>query len=308
MNGWRWLGIISLLVFGAARLPLEQSMEAELKAAKFREGSRLPQGPMREKLGQLGVAAALGGFRSFLATIFELQALTAYFDLDYDAVESNYHLTTQLQPRETGYWGMAGWMLESNARQFYLNFDTKHDAAERRRLAERSVQRGKAFLDEGLRYNPDDYGLNLALARYYVYRRGDFCAAEAAFARAADCVKGPGLARRHRAIYLALCPGREREAYAQLREVGEGFSQGKVPGSVALHLRYLERVLQIPEGERFETGFDLGHLYARLRSAFRPGRPYTKLHLTRMHRLEEILDIPPPERVGVAGDLASPLR
>ena len=77
MTSTRWLAVLLLIVFGAVRMPFEQRIEAGLKAAHFREGVTVPDDSMREQLGQLGAAAALGGFRSFLATMFELPATTA---------------------------------------------------------------------------------------------------------------------------------------------------------------------------------------------------------------------------------------
>ena len=118
MTSKRWLAVLLLVVFGAARLPFEQTLETSLRAAHFREGADIPNDSMREKLGQLGAAAALGGFRSFLATMFELQATTAYMNEDFDSVARHYHLSTQLQPRETGYWEMAGWMIGFNASSY----------------------------------------------------------------------------------------------------------------------------------------------------------------------------------------------
>ena len=312
MTRLRWIAVLILVVFGFVRIPIEESIASDLKANRFREGGQLPDGPMREKLGQLGAAAALGGFRSFLATIYELRAITAHSEVDYDAVESNYQLTTQLQPREPGYWGIAGWMMDTNARRYYLSFDLKHSKAERENRAEIAIERGKKFLLDGLRYNPEDYALNRSLGNHYAHRQEDFCAAAEAFAQAASLAEGANLAERHHAIFLAHCPGREREAYLKLRAIAEQIPAGMMPGAYILHMRYLERFLKIPERNRFQTTYDLRKLYERLLPACRETvaqyletlnegerllERYPKLSMMRMQRLEEILNIPEEDRV-----------
>ena len=312
MRGLRWIAVVLVIAFGIVRVPFEQSIASELKANRFREGEQLPDGPMREKLGQLGAAAALGGFRSFLATIYELRAITAHSEVDYDSVESNYQLTTQLQPREPGYWGVAGWMMDSNARRYYLEFDRSHSLEERAALVKRSVERGRQFFIDGLRYNPEDYALNRSLANHYAHRQGDFCSAAEAFARAASLAKGTNLAARHHAIFLAHCPGKEREAYTKLRAIAEQIPEGIMPGAYILHMRYLEGVLKISGADRFRSSYDLRKLYERLLPACRETvalylnaldhgerllEPYPKLSMIRMQRLEEILNIPIADRV-----------
>lgn len=293
-----------LLGFGVVRQSVEERIEASLQANHFHEDNIMLDGPMREQLGQLGAAAALGGFRSFLATIYELRAVTAYFEVDYDAVESNYHLATQLQPREPGYWNIAAWMLDTNARRYYLSFDLKHSEKEREILARLSVERGKQFLEDGLRYNPEDELLHRSLGNHYAHRRGDFCRAAEAFGRAAEIAGEAGIAARHHALYLALCPDHEREAYAKLRVIAERIREGKaaipsdlLPASLLLHLRYLEGVLDIPDHQRFPATFDFEALYNRLRAPWRPGMRYSALHHERLRRLEEILEIPHAQRI-----------
>ncbi len=307
MTRLRWFALLLVLVFGAVRRPAETAIAASLKKEHFRESNQLPDGPMREKLGQLGAAAALGGFRSFLATLYELRAITAYYDdVDYQSVELNYHMATQLQPREPGYWDSAAWMLATNARRYYLTYDVEHTEVETRALARKSVRRGKKFLDDGIHYNPEDYVLNRALGNHYVNREEAFCEAAEAFGRAATLMEEPNASTRHHAIYLALCSGREREAYGKLRLIAERIQAGKspipshlMPGSVVLHLRYLEGVLGIPEGQRFRSNFDFQALYDRLRARWQPGmtKQFSRLHRLRLYRLEEILQIPVDQRI-----------
>lgn len=306
MKRWYCGAVFVLLVFGAIRQPLERGLAAELKAGGFHE-DRMPDGAMRAQLGQLGAAAALGGFRSFLATLYELRAVTAYSNSDYVSVETNYHLATQLQPKESGYWEMAAWMLDTNARRHYLTFDRENSPAERQVLARLGVRRGRKFLDDGLSHNPDDYRLHRALGNHLVQREGNFCQAAEAFEKAAALVQESSAAWRHHVVNLALCSGKEREAYAKMRALGDKIMAGEsvippsmLPASIPLYLRYLEGELGIPEAQRFQGGFDFMGLYRRLRARWRPGdywENYTKLHRIRLHRLEEVLGIPEDQRI-----------
>lgn len=310
MTRLRWMAVLLLLGFGAIRQHWEDRIAESLTRQHFLEEDALPQGSLREQLGQLGAAAALGGFRSFLATLSELRGITAYTDVDYSAVESHYHLATQLQPREPGYWNTAAWMMDANARRYYLTFALERTEEERAVLAGLSVERGKRFLDDGVEYNPEDFDLQQALGNHLALRREDFCGAAEAFARAATLLEGPTAAERHHAIYLAQCPGREEEAYGKLRRISEAIQRGEspiprgmMPISLVLHMRYLERILGMPEEMRYPTQFDFSALYRRLRTRLPRGprglelREVPGVHRIRLQRLEEILEIPRVQRI-----------
>lgn len=305
MTPKRWLAVLLLVVFGAVRMPFEAHLEAGIKAAHFRQGMEIPTDSMREQLGQLGAAAALGGFRSFLATMFELQATTAYTNQKFLDVSKHYHLATQLQPREAGYWEMAGWMLGFNAASYYLSEPSLDLTDEMRvKYARDSVLEGQAFLENGLRYKPGDYGINRNLGNLLVRKRGDFCGAAEAFGRAADSAEGVTLAKRHHAYNLAYCDEKEEEAYLKLKEIADFLKGGehpvpdeRIPVSLMLHLRYFEKLLEIPESEHFPNPIDLRVHYDRLRKNFKPGYPYEKLHVFRMQRFEDVLDIVKSERI-----------
>jgi tetratricopeptide (TPR) repeat protein len=317
MTSKRWLAVLLLIVFGAVRMPFEQRIEAGLKAAHFREGVTVPDDSMREQLGQLGAAAALGGFRSFLATMFELQATTAYANKDYEKVSKHYHLATQLHPREAGYWEMAGWMMGFNAVAYYLGEETegKYSTAMRVNLARKSVDEALRFLENGLRYVPNDYGINRNLGNLLVRKKGDFCGAAEAFGRAADSMDGPSLAQRHHVYNLAYCPGREEEAYSKLKALGKFFKGGpnplpdeRIPPAFLFHIRYFEKLFDIPAEDRFKSLLDLGALYEKLRRNFKVGQQYEKRHVLNMQRLEDVLDISKSDRIPFGKKSLRPLQ
>ncbi len=309
MTKARWIACAVLVAFGVIRIPIEDRLAADLKAHQFHEMT-IPDGSMREQLGQLGAAAALGGFRSFLATMFELNAIAAYRESDYANVETRYQLVTQLQPSESGYWETAAWMMDSNARRFYLGMDNEVDVkaqGKRGLLAQRAVERGRRFLDDGLRYHPGDYKLQIALGNHLVERQrpADFCGAAEAFAKAIEARDDATLPTRHHALNLALCPGHEREAYVKLRAIAERLVRGdypipldQIPASLILHMRYLEEYLKIAEDDRFPINLDvLRRLYARLRPGFDPATNTDERHAHVLRRLEDVLAIPEGDRI-----------
>jgi hypothetical protein len=89
--------IAVLLVFGVAKLPLEQKITADLRQQKMlEEPIRLGVG---ENLGQAGLAASLGGLRGLAACMFQLRAHLEFTHVNWAKVDSLYKLVTRLQPR-----------------------------------------------------------------------------------------------------------------------------------------------------------------------------------------------------------------
>jgi hypothetical protein len=68
--------IVGLLLFGIARVPLEQRLAAEHRRSNFRVVNF--DLDLREQLGQLGFVAALSGFRSLVADALFIQAHVAW--------------------------------------------------------------------------------------------------------------------------------------------------------------------------------------------------------------------------------------
>ena len=61
-----------LVAFGAARMPLESSLHADLREAKLRTGQL--DLAMRDQIGQRLAVAVMGGFRSLVASMLSLKA------------------------------------------------------------------------------------------------------------------------------------------------------------------------------------------------------------------------------------------
>ena len=66
------ISIAILVVFGFARIPLESKTEDQLEKFGFRDWS--PDISAREQLTQASFIGAIGGFRSLIASVYDLRA------------------------------------------------------------------------------------------------------------------------------------------------------------------------------------------------------------------------------------------
>ena len=108
----------------------------------------------------------LGGMRSLIASIWNLRAYYHFENLDWLELEKNYELITTLQPHTTSYWTTGAWHLHTNASTYYTENEELSPIRQRsmRRLY---INKGSDFLEEGVRQNPDDWKLHLALAELW---------------------------------------------------------------------------------------------------------------------------------------------
>ncbi len=241
------LALAIFVGFGLLKLPLEVALAARLHAhgllSKAVEVGKL------ENLGQMGLAASLGGLRSLVASITYLQAYTAFEDVNWAKVDSYFQLTTRLQPNHASYWDEAAWHMAYNAASAY-KYDEKIPLMIRGGLYQRHVQRGIEILQEGLRYMPESGKLWGKLGEIYRDRSVEP-------AKAAECfLKGAangGLAvyERFGAYELVKLgdPASLRRAYEILRHVAA--TQKHTP-ALESNLRAIEEKLGIPEHERIK--------------------------------------------------------
>src|SRR5256885_12390459 len=97
--------ILALLLFGAARVPLEHRLMETHRELHFRAVDFNLD--LREQLGQLGFVAALSGFRSLVADALFLQAHVAWGRTEWSRVLFLFRLGTTLQPRATLFFELA---------------------------------------------------------------------------------------------------------------------------------------------------------------------------------------------------------
>ena len=238
---------LAVLAFGAIRLPIEHALLETDRGLHFR--SVHFNLDLRDQVTQLGFVAALSGFRSLVADTLFIQAHVAWERTQWGRVLLLFRQATTLQPRAVLFWDMAAWHMAWNASTAALNDPAQPREALRIKAAREYIQLGKDFLERGIRNNPDRPELYEAMARLYRDKLEDHEKASEFFAKAADVPGAHAYARRFAAYELAQCPGRERDAYDQLRALYDRGEQERLP-ALLRRLKELEIKLDIPPDQR----------------------------------------------------------
>lgn len=155
------LALLVILAGGAARLPMERAFAMELKTAELSE-ERLNLS-LRDELGQSFFIAVLGGFRSLIASLIELDNLDAWENHNYAKVDAAYALCTSLQPRGHHYWDFRAWMSSHNAFDYYKYQDLTRPGLKpwiRQNLIDHAI----TVLKDGMKHLPDDWRLPRSIA------------------------------------------------------------------------------------------------------------------------------------------------
>ncbi|MES2707561.1 MAG: hypothetical protein V4726_13270 [Verrucomicrobiota bacterium] len=204
---------------GALRMPLEKNFSAELSARHLAEEPLKLS--LREQLGQSVFIAVLGGFRSLVASVVELENLTAWQQGNWAKVEAAYRLCCQLQPREYHYWDFQA---EANFPEAYEEFGYRDrvrsdvESWEKQKYVDRSV----AVRKEALRYLPNESRLMWKLATTAQDPRNrNFSNEEAAywFKRAYEAYPRRRFLWWAHVYCIARIPGRELEAWPMLLDM-----------------------------------------------------------------------------------------
>lgn len=239
--GIRWksllLALAVIVTGGALRLPLEQRYTAEMRQQQLLETPLNLS--LRDELGQTFFIAVLGGFRSVVASIVELQTITPWQYSNWGVVDELYAICTKLQPREEHYWEQRSWHLAANARDTYL-FDSTLPEPTRVYLGQQQVEKGIAVLREGLQRLPDSWKLWERLAWYSSnYNDAPDYAGAAEYYHKAWELSGRGVYRRLGVFQLCKVPGREKEAWDALMEFYNSQSRLDRSATVEVELLYL---------------------------------------------------------------------
>ena len=242
-----FLVLMSVALFGAARLPVEHAIfmthrDLHLRAVDFNLG-------LREQLGQLGFVAALSGFRSLVADALFIQAHVAWERTEWGRVLLLFRQVTTLQPRAILFWDMAAWHMAWNASVAALNDPAQPRLALRVKAQREYFQLGKDFLERGIQNNPGRPQLYEALARLYRDKYLDHEHAAEFFAKAAALPGAPSYEKRFAAYELSHCEGREKEAYDRLRHLYDLGENERLP-TLLRRLQDLENKLDIPLDQR----------------------------------------------------------
>ena len=239
-----WIAAAIIVGFGIARLPLEARLSTELRNLGFR-GAQLDL-TVEDQLSQNLAVAVVGGFRSLTASILSLQAHSAWEFTRWDEIESYFDIITKLQPRVEHYWWEAGRYLAYDAASSdYYNEEIPSSV--RRTEFLKFVDKGKNFLEEGIKNNPDSHLLPAELAQIYRSRTipPDHCSAAEWYAVAAAVDGSPPYYRRFHAIELSLCPGQEQQAYQALRSLYLESERHHMP-TLLIRLHEIENHLATP--------------------------------------------------------------
>lgn len=239
--------LVALLLFGAARLPFEVRLQEEQQAI-FLRPAVVDMG-LREQVGQLGFLAALGGFRSLVASILWIQSHTAWEATEWGRMAALFETIFVLQPRSLIYWDLASWHMAWNAAAAARSNPDQPSEALRQRAERQYQELGRDMLERGIRNNPDRYLLYERMGILLRDKFEDYCGAAEMFAAAAKFPDAPRYLPRMAAYAWAQCPGAERTAYEHLRAL---YEQGESQHLPAL-LRYLgemEEKLGIPVDQR----------------------------------------------------------
>lgn len=233
---------VALLALGAARMPFEARLGRELRdAGLFPPPMKIDT---REKIGQTSSAVALGGLRTLVATFLNLRAFTFFTEQRWDDVGDTFDTIVDLAPRTRYYWETGSWHMAYNAASYYIN-DSKLPALRRREAWRSHIFKGRAFLERGIRNNPDDWSLLASLGfllsdsnKFQAFRDPNetFAAAAEAYRKAAETGKALGYVKRSRFYALARVQGRESEALALGRSLYDAGEQNRTPTLLMLLL------------------------------------------------------------------------
>lgn len=234
-----------LLLLGGAKLPVEQVATKSLRESHLLS---LPLDmEVRDRIGQMGFAASLGGLRSLVASITYLQAFNAWTNVDWAKVDAYSQLTTSLQPRYAPYWKEAADHMAYDAASNYLNNQSLNPAV-RGKLYHDHIARGVEILQQAVRVLPDSALLWNTLAEVYERR-------VVAPQKAADCYME--VFRITKNIRFARLAGFQyaetqdsalwQKAYDLLKDAYD--KNQKVP-TLIIKLKDLEKKLHIPEAKR----------------------------------------------------------
>lgn len=219
-----------ILILGGTFLrPLQKNLLEEEEKAKLLPPVFLSHGSNdAPRLEQQLSFVALGGLRSLVAAFLSINAHQQFMDRNWVNVENRYKQIVSLAPQNDYYWDTGTWHLAYNAAA-----DSREDPAlrptERNIRYKAYIEKGRDFLKEGIRNNPEDWFLHARLASLLSdqYRRPDHAAAVDEYRKALE--RGaPSSMNRSELYSLARIPGREEDAYEKCKQLFES-KENRVP-------------------------------------------------------------------------------
>jgi hypothetical protein len=244
----RLLGILLLVVWGFAKIPLEVRISENMRHRQL--GDFKVMANVRQQLGQAGFLAVFGGLRSAVADLIYIGAHVVWEKAQYGKMKEYFDICTALQPRSELYWDMAGWHMAWNAAAYVEMRDTTiKDPVERDREIHNYRMLGRDYLLQGIANIPESSTLHEHLGMLYRDKMHDSYRASLEYDKAAQLPGHLGYVPRLAAIYLAEVPGHEREAYERLLTLYKQGEKEWLP-SLLKKLQLMERKLGIPKDQQ----------------------------------------------------------
>jgi len=162
-------------------------------------------------LDQFAGAALMTGFRGIVADLLWLECDELWHRGEWHKLLPYYYFITRLQPRFVTVWAIGAWHMAYNV-SHRVSVDAEIPNAERPLESARWVDRGIAFLKEGLAYNADRFDLYFELGWTYYNKVNDSREAAIYLEKAAARPHPPVVDRLLAHAYQAC--GKYREAYA----------------------------------------------------------------------------------------------
>ena len=295
--------LATLVVAGIVRAPIEQALTEDLREKK------LLQQPLdlevRQKVGQGFWAVSLGGLRTLVATILNLRAFGQFENQEWIKVADSYETIVQLAPHTAYYWETGSWHMAYNAASYYDRNDIGLPDLRARAEWEAWIRKGGAFLEEGVKQNPDNSLLWSRLGWLYVdpNKIRDYDRAAEAFGHAVEAGNAMPYVRRFQAMAMARSEKYADEALPLTRRIME--EDGGAPPTL-LSLRFTLEHREDPDIDSEELarqlfGTDanayqiLGNHYLDIRGDY----PMNGVG-TYLRKLERLLKIPQEESVFTA--------
>jgi len=121
---------------------------------------------VREKVSQATYAVVLGGLRTLASTIVYLGAYDKFATQRWADLERIFETTVTISPNSRYYWDLGAWHMAKNAASYYQS-ESKLNPIRARAERLRWYEKGRSFLERGVRNNPRDGQLHLSLAQLY---------------------------------------------------------------------------------------------------------------------------------------------
>ena len=222
------ISIAILIVFGFAKIPLESKTEEQLEKFGFRDWA--PDISAREQLTQASFIGAIGGFRSLIASVYDLRAHEAFRNKDWASVERFRKITTSLQPRFAKHWDLAAWDMAWNAYAYYRSrSEFCEDDLERWQIEKiimpNYLEKGLDFAKEGAAWTPESYLLPMVVGDIYSQKYKNTKLAAQWYFKSSQAEDAPTYIYRAYATQLARCEGMEKKAYEVVSDL---YNNGKI--------------------------------------------------------------------------------